>query len=40
MIVDVAITDGEKIAETLARLRRRFARFNESTKETTINGGT
>jgi hypothetical protein len=38
MIVDDAITDGVKIAETLAKLRRRFPRFNGSTKERTING--
>jgi hypothetical protein len=37
MIVDDAITDGEKIAEILARLGRRFARFNGSAKEATIN---
>jgi hypothetical protein len=40
MIVDDAITDGVKIAETLARLGRRFACFNGSTKETTISGRT
>jgi len=40
MIVVDAINDGVKIAEALARLRRRFARFNGSTKETTINGRT
>lgn len=33
MIVDDAITDGEKITEILARLGRRFARFNGSAKE-------
>jgi len=38
MIVDNAITDGEKISETLARLGRRFARFNGSTKEAAIDG--
>ena len=40
MIVDYAITDGEKIAETLARHGRRSARFNGSTKEAAINGRT
>jgi hypothetical protein len=39
MIVDHAITDGEKIAEVLVRLGRRFARFNGLTYETAINGG-
>jgi hypothetical protein len=36
MVVDDAITDGEKIAEILARLGRRFARFNGPSKETAI----
>jgi hypothetical protein len=39
MIVDAAITDGEKIAEVLARLGRRSARFNGSTKEAAIYRG-
>ncbi len=38
MIVDDAITDGEKMAETLARLGRRFARCNGPTTETAISG--
>ena len=38
MVVDDAITDGETIAEVLARLGRRSACFNDSTKETSING--
>jgi hypothetical protein len=38
MVVDDAITDGEKITEVLARLGRRFACFNGPTKEAAING--
>ena len=38
MIVDDAITDGEKIANVLARLGRRCACFNGSTQEAAING--
>jgi hypothetical protein len=40
MVVDDGINGGEKIAETLARLGRRFARFNGPTKEAAINGRT
>ena len=40
MILDDAITDVEMIAEVLARLGRRSARFNGSTKEAAISGGT
>ena len=38
MIVDDAITDGDKIAEVLARLGRRFAYFNGPTQEAAIHG--
>jgi hypothetical protein len=38
MIVDDAITDGEKITETLARLGRRFASVHVSTNEAAIDG--
>jgi hypothetical protein len=37
MIVDDAITEGEKITETLARLGRRFASVHGPTKEAAIN---
>ena len=40
MISDDAITEGQKIAEVLARLGRRSASFNGSTKEAAISGGT
>jgi len=38
MIVDAAINEGEKIAETLARLSRRFASVQGPTKEAAIDG--